>query len=188
MLGVNIGKNKDTPLESAWTDYLDLLKSFSPYADYLTINISSPNTVGLRRLQERQALTQLLGQLVEERERLAQLISKKPPLLVKLAPDLSDPELDDILDVLLANKLDGVIATNTTLSREGVNSPLASESGGLSGQPLFQRSLDYGGQNPSAYGRKTACDWGRRDIQRNRRPKDAGRRGSACTSIYWANL
>jgi dihydroorotate dehydrogenase len=146
VLGVNIGKNKDTPLDSAWTDYLDLLQSFSPHADYLTINISSPNTVGLRRLQERQALTQLLEQLVEERDRLGKLISKKPPMLVKLAPDLSDPELDDILDVLLANKLDGVIATNTTLSREGINSPLAAESGGLSGQPLFHRSLEMVGK------------------------------------------
>ena len=146
VLGVNIGKNKDTPLESAETDYLELLKSFSPYADYLTINISSPNTVGLRRLQERQALTRLLGQLIEERERLAESISKKPPLLVKLAPDLSDSELEDILEVCLANKLDGVIATNTTLSREGVKSQLCSENGGLSGQPLFHRSLEMVGK------------------------------------------
>ncbi len=142
VLGVNIGKNKDTPLESAGEDYLELLRSFSPHADYLAINISSPNTVGLRRLQERQALSQLLGVLIEERERLTQHISKKTPLLVKVAPDLTDRELDDILDVIQAHKLDGVIATNTTISRDGIKSQLAHESGGLSGQPLFERSLE----------------------------------------------
>jgi dihydroorotate dehydrogenase len=146
ILGVNIGKNKDTPLESADQDYLHLLKSFTTYADYLTVNISSPNTVGLRRLQERRALSNLLSQLNLEREKLAQSTSKKPPILIKLAPDLSDSELDEALDVILANKMDGVIATNTTLSRDGVRSHLASESGGLSGFPLFPRSLDIVGK------------------------------------------
>lgn len=142
VLGVNIGKNKDTPLESADQDYLQLLRSLAAYADYLTVNISSPNTIGLRRLQEHQALDHLLSQLYAERERLSQSLPNIPPVLVKLSPDLSDSELDDVLDVILANKMDGVIATNTTLSREGVISPLASESGGLSGMPLYAGSLD----------------------------------------------
>jgi dihydroorotate dehydrogenase len=145
VVGVNIGKNKDTPLESADQDYLQLLRSFAAYADYITINISSPNTVGLRRLQEKQALDQLLGQIVSERERIAPG-SNKPPILVKLAPDLSDAELDEALDAILDNKIDGVIATNTTISREGVKSHLASESGGLSGVPLFSRSLEMVGK------------------------------------------
>lgn len=142
VLGVNIGKNKDTPIEAAAQDYLHLLRSLAPHADYLAINISSPNTVGLRRLQEREVLDQLLSQLVAERERLAGSSLRGLPLLVKLAPDLSDGELDDALDVLLAHHIDGVIATNTTISRDGLKSPLAGESGGLSGKPLFSRSLE----------------------------------------------
>ena len=145
VVGVNIGKNKDTPLESAEQDYLELLRSFAALADYLTINISSPNTVGLRRLQEKQALDHLLSQIVSERERLAS-VKNKPPILVKLAPDLSDGELDEALEAILGNKMDGVIATNTTLSRAGVKSHLASESGGLSGAPLFSRSLEMVGK------------------------------------------
>ena len=145
VVGVNIGKNKDTPLESAEQDYLQLLRSFAAHADYLTINISSPNTVGLRRLQEKEALDHLLSQIVSERERLAS-VKNKPPILVKLAPDLSDIELDEALEAILDNKMDGVIATNTTLSREGVKSHLASESGGLSGVPLFPRSLEMVGK------------------------------------------
>jgi dihydroorotate dehydrogenase len=140
ILGVNIGKNKETPLEYAENDYLRLLRSFAANADYLTVNISSPNTVGLRRLQERQALDHLLSKLNSERGQLKSLIPGHLPILVKLAPDLSNGELDDALDVILANNMDGVIATNTTLSREGLKSQMASESGGLSGQPLFSRS------------------------------------------------
>jgi dihydroorotate dehydrogenase len=146
ILGVNIGKNKDTPLESAETDYLELLRIFSPLADYLTVNISSPNTVGLRRLQERQALDALLGILIEEREKLTINGIKRKPLLVKLAADLTDPELDDVLEVVLSRKMDGVIATNTTTSRDGLKSMLAAESGGLSGQPLFSHSLEMVGK------------------------------------------
>lgn len=141
VLGVNIGKNKDTPLESAINDYLVLFRLFADKADYLTINVSSPNTVGLRQLQERQALDNLLGQILSERDRLSPTATIKIPILVKLSPDLSDPELDDALQVLLENKIDGVIATNTTISREGLKSPLAREAGGLSGHPLFERSL-----------------------------------------------
>jgi dihydroorotate dehydrogenase len=141
ILGVNIGKNKDTPLETAVDDYLLLLRQFSDQADYLAINVSSPNTVGLRQLQERQALDQLLHQLCLERDILARPDAPKVPILVKLSPDLSDSQLDDALDVILANRLDGVIATNTTLSREGLSSPIALEQGGLSGKPLLDRSL-----------------------------------------------
>jgi len=142
VLGVNIGKNKDTPLEGADQDYLQLLQTFAPLADYLAINVSSPNTVGLRRLQERQALDRLLSQLWAEREALPSSLHHRPPLLVKLAPDLSEAELAEALDVILANRMDGVIATNTSLSRQGLRSPLRSEIGGLSGKPLFSLCLD----------------------------------------------
>jgi dihydroorotate dehydrogenase len=141
VLGVNIGKNKDTPLEAASRDYLTLLHLFANQVDYLTVNVSSPNTVGLRKLQERQALNLLLRQLDVERIRLKETGSKPLPILVKLSPDLSDAQLDDALDVILENHMDGVIATNTTIIRDKVDSPLAEESGGLSGKPLFPRSL-----------------------------------------------
>ena len=141
ILGVNIGKNKDTPLEYADNDYIQLLRSFATLADYLTINISSPNTVGLRRLQEREALDHLLSKINKEREQQTEIIPGHLPILVKLAPDLSDSELDDCLDVILSNNMDGVIATNTTLSRDGIKSQMALENGGLSGEPLFLRSL-----------------------------------------------
>jgi dihydroorotate dehydrogenase len=137
VLGVNIGKNKDTPLESATQDYLTLMRHFSDKADYLAVNVSSPNTVGLRQLQEHHALDRLLNQLALERA----YASVKPPILVKLAPDLTDVQLDDALDVILANHMDGVIATNTTISREGIPSPIARQEGGLSGKPLFGMSL-----------------------------------------------
>jgi dihydroorotate dehydrogenase len=138
VLGVNLGKNKDTPLERAVEDYLALMEIFAPLADYLAINVSSPNTVGLRRLQARDALNDLLGLLLKRRA--AMDLENNLPMLVKLAPDLDQEELDDALDVLLSGGIDGVIAANTTVSREGVDSPLASESGGLSGAPLGGRS------------------------------------------------
>ena len=141
VLGVNIGKNKDTPLETAVQDYIYLLRLFSKHADYLAINVSSPNTVGLRQLQERQALEQLLQQIYLENESLAKNGSPKVPILVKLAPDLTDAQLNDALDAILSAHMDGVIATNTTISRDGVRSVFASEAGGLSGKPLFERSL-----------------------------------------------
>jgi dihydroorotate dehydrogenase len=141
VLGVNIGKNKNTPLESSGDDYIELLKLFAPHADYLTINVSSPNTIGLRQLQEREALNDLLRQLDAERERLIHAGLIRLPLLVKLAPDLNDAQLDDALDVIQLNHIDGVIATNTTVSRDNVNSHLAKETGGLSGKPLFTQSL-----------------------------------------------
>ncbi len=140
ILGVNLGKNKDTPLEEATQDYLELLKLFFPQADYLAVNVSSPNTVGLRRLQARDMLTDLLAALAKERTNQEQLIGKKVPILVKLAPDLNDEELDDALAAVSDTGMDGVIATNTTLSRDGVDSPLAGQAGGLSGAPLTMHS------------------------------------------------
>jgi dihydroorotate dehydrogenase len=141
VLGVNIGKNKDTSLDAASEDYLTSLHLFANQADYLTVNVSSPNTVGLRQLQERQALDGLLKQLDAERTHLKETISKPMPILVKLSPDLSEELLDDALEVILLNNMDGVIATNTTITRGGVNSPLAAEAGGMSGRPLYKQSL-----------------------------------------------
>ncbi len=140
ILGVNLGKNKDTPLERAVDDYVDLLRMFSSLADYLAINVSSPNTVGLRQLQARQALTVLLGTLADERRSLERGLNWKIPLLVKLSPDLEDYELEDALQVIITTGMDGVIAGNSTLSREGLRSGISEESGGMSGVPLRQRS------------------------------------------------
>ena len=146
VLGVNLGKNKDTPLENAAEDYISLMKTFASLADYLTINISSPNTVGLRRLQGREMLEQLLGAIQKERE---STLTPNPspkgrgeflPVLVKLSPDLSDEELDDSIGVILDKGMDGIIATNTTLARGGLRSRQKSEAGGLSGSPLRLRS------------------------------------------------
>lgn len=136
VLGVNLGKNKDTPLEDAAQDYITLLRAFSPLADYLTINISSPNTVGLRRLQGREMLQGLLGAVARERLTLG----RRAPVLVKIAPDLSADELDDAVGIILDTGMDGIIATNTTLARDGLRSRFQTESGGLSGKPLTGRS------------------------------------------------
>ncbi|GAB4398062.1 MAG: quinone-dependent dihydroorotate dehydrogenase [Anaerolineales bacterium] len=130
-LGINLGKNKDTPLEAAAEDYTALLRRFSGQADYFAINISSPNTVGLRRLQGRALLENLLTEIARQRRELP-----PAPILVKLAPDLSDEELEDALSAIVSCGMDGVIATNTTLRRDGLTSPLKVESGGLSGRPL----------------------------------------------------
>jgi dihydroorotate dehydrogenase len=137
---VNLGKNKNTPNEEAVFDYLSLLQNYSRLAGYLTINVSSPNTVGLRQLQGRAALESLLTHLHEQRVLEEKRWEKKLPLLVKLAPDLTAGELDDALDVILRTHMDGVIATNTTLAREGLRSSQRGESGGLSGTPLRVRS------------------------------------------------
>jgi dihydroorotate dehydrogenase len=140
VLGVNLGKNKDTPVEEAERDYLPLVECFAPLADYLAINVSSPNTAGLRRLQGRESLERLLTGLIGRRNSLASELGKSLPMLVKLSPDLDETELDDALEVILRVGADGVIATNTTLSREGVRSALGCETGGLSGAPLRSRS------------------------------------------------
>jgi dihydroorotate dehydrogenase len=140
ILGVNLGKNKETPNEEAVLDYLALLQNFAPLADYLTINISSPNTVGLRQLQGREALESLLTQLHAQRQLEERRLEKRLPLLVKLAPDLTEKELDDAVEVILRTHMDGLIVTNTTLSREGLKSAYQSETGGLSGSPLRVQS------------------------------------------------
>lgn len=137
ILGVNIGKNKDTPLALASLDYLSGFHAFAERADYITLNISSPNTPGLRDLQHTEALTALLSTLKE-----AQLKqSKYVPLILKISPDLSASEVEAIADVIVKTEIDGVIATNTTLSREGIeSSQYANEVGGLSGLPLAKKS------------------------------------------------
>jgi dihydroorotate dehydrogenase len=140
VLGINLGKNKDTPNEEAVLDYLELLQCFAPYADYLAINISSPNTVGLRQLQGRAALEGLLTQLDIQRKMEGKALERRIPLLVKLAPDLSEAELDDAVDVILGTHMDGILVTNTTLAREGLRSRHRGEAGGLSGGPLRLRS------------------------------------------------
>ena len=141
VLGINIGKNKDTPNEDAVADYLVCLRRVYPLADYVTVNISSPNTAGLRELQEEQALRKLVGTLRDEQEKLAGKHGKRVPLLVKIAPDLSENDIDAAARVLGDLGVDGVIATNTTISREGVEaSPLAREAGGLSGAPLMSQA------------------------------------------------
>jgi len=136
IIGVNLGKNKDTPLEEAGNDYVELMKVFAPLADYLTINVSSPNTVGLRRLQGREMLEGLLSQINAVRNTL----HVKRPILVKISPDMNDDELDDAVGAILDQGMDGIIAANTTLSREGLRSRSKGEEGGLSGSPLKVRS------------------------------------------------
>ncbi len=147
VLGVNLGKNKDTPLEEAARDYIELMKIFAPLADYLTINISSPNTVGLRRLQGREMLEALLTEVA--RERRVSTLTPHPspkgrggfaPILVKISPDMSEEELEDAVGVILDQGMDGIIVTNTTLARQGLRSKHRGEEGGLSGNPLRVRS------------------------------------------------
>ena len=141
LLGINIGKNKDTPNESAESDYLFCLERVYPLADYITVNISSPNTAGLRELQEEQALRRLVSILREAQERLGAQHGKRVPMLVKVAPDLSDDDIDAAGRVLGDLQVDGVIATNTTVSRIAVQEhPLARAAGGLSGAPLMDKS------------------------------------------------
>jgi len=140
ILGINLGKNKSTPNEEAVFDYLALLQNFAPLADYLTINVSSPNTEGLRRLQARDALEDLLKNLHQQRLIEQKQLERRVPLLVKLAPDLSDQELDDAVDVILRTSMDGIIATNTTIERVGLRSSHRNEDGGLSGKPLKAQS------------------------------------------------
>jgi dihydroorotate dehydrogenase len=141
LLGINIGRNKDTPNESAQDDYLYCLERVYPLADYITVNISSPNTAGLRELQEEQALRRLVGTLREAQERLGARHGKRVPMLVKVAPDLSDDDIDAAARVLGDLGVDGVVATNTTVSRIAVlEHPLARETGGLSGAPLMDKS------------------------------------------------
>jgi len=139
IVGVNIGKNKDTPNERAIDDYRSLMLRFAEIADYLVINISSPNTVGLRDLQARAALEGMLAALADARQTLTP-DAARTPLLLKLSPDLTPAELRDAVDTALGHGIDGLVVSNTTLSREGLTSPHAAEAGGLSGAPLTQRA------------------------------------------------
>ena len=141
VLGFNIGKNKDTPNEEAAADYLECLRQAYPVADYIAVNLSSPNTPGLRELQGAEACARLLETLKREQERLAGEQGKRVPLLFKVAPDLDDVHIRDLSAVFLAGGLDGLIATNTTLDRDLVaGHPRAAEAGGLSGRPEFAKS------------------------------------------------
>ena len=141
ILGINIGKNKDTPNEHAIDDYLNCLERVYARASYVTINISSPNTQGLRDLQEEETLKRFIGTLRENQERLAAKHGARKPMLLKIAPDLGEAELDSIADVLLKSGIDGVICTNTTIDRSALGlAPHAQEAGGLSGKPLFHKA------------------------------------------------
>jgi dihydroorotate dehydrogenase len=143
VLGINIGKNKDTPNEKAVDDYLFCLERVYPHASYITVNISSPNTKGLRDLQEEATLRRFIETLREAQERLGSQHGARKPMLLKIAPDLSETELDSIAEVLLATQIDGVICTNTTIDHAAVaDDPLGNETGGLSGKPLFTRSTE----------------------------------------------
>lgn len=138
LIGGNIGKNKVTPNEEAVTDYKICFEALFPYVDYFVVNVSSPNTPNLRELQDKKPLTELLTTL--QTENLNRPLPK--PILLKIAPDLTDEQLLDIIDIVQNTSIAGVIATNTTLSREGLHSPNKSEIGGLSGKPLTHRSTE----------------------------------------------
>jgi dihydroorotate dehydrogenase len=143
VLGINIGKNKDTPNEKAVDDYLFCLERVYAHASYVTVNISSPNTKGLRDLQEEATLRRFIETLREAQERLGSQQGKRKPMLLKIAPDLSETELDSMAEVLLAAGVDGVICTNTTIDRTSVASdPRGNETGGLSGKPLRTRATE----------------------------------------------
>lgn len=138
VLGINIGKNKDTPNENAVDDYLHCLERVYARASYITVNISSPNTQGLRDLQEEETLKRFISTLRERQEQLAAQHGARKPMLLKIAPDLGETELDAIAEVLLATRIDGLVCTNTTIARDAVaGHALAGEAGGLSGRPVF---------------------------------------------------
>ena len=144
-LGVNIGKNAQTPLEEAADDYLACLERLYLHADYFVVNVSSPNTVGLTGLQARPALASLTSALAQRRASLADASGEPPkPLLLKLSPDLTHGELDDVLEVALENGVDGIVAVNTSPDPE-VKGEVAGLSGGISGEPLRQRALEVVG-------------------------------------------
>lgn len=143
ILGINIGKNADTPVENAVDDYLICLEKVYNYASYITVNISSPNTKNLRSLQSGDALTELLETLKKRQLELAEQYHHYVPLVLKVAPDLTHEDIQFISEQLLTFKIDGLIVTNTTLSREGVeNLPFGNEAGGLSGAPVFEKSTE----------------------------------------------
>ncbi len=139
--GINIGKNATTPINESIGDYLTCLREVYTLADYIAINISSPNTEGLRQLQDRELLDTLLASLNREREHLSDKTGNRKPLAIKVAPDLDHSQVNAIAALIRSHSIDGIIATNTTVSRPGVeNHPLSAENGGLSGAPLRQPS------------------------------------------------
>ncbi|AXA94307.1 quinone-dependent dihydroorotate dehydrogenase [Massilia sp. YMA4] len=141
VLGLNIGKNADTPIERAADDYLHCLQKVYPYASYVTVNISSPNTKNLRQLQGGSELDGLLAQLKDAQRRLADQHKRYVPIALKIAPDMDGDQVKNIADALVRHSIDGVIATNTTLSRSAVQGMLhGAEAGGLSGAPVFELS------------------------------------------------
>jgi dihydroorotate dehydrogenase len=141
LIGLNIGKNANTPIENALDDYSFCLTAVYPHAAYVTVNISSPNTKNLRQLQGASELDALLGALRAQQQRLADEYKRYVPMLVKIAPDLDQQQLVDIVATLTRHKIDGVIATNTTLNRESIKGhPHAEQAGGLSGQPVYEAS------------------------------------------------
>ena len=145
LVGGNIGKNKATPNEQAVKDYMICFEALFPYVDYFVVNVSSPNTPGLRELQDRKPLTELLLTLKRENAREALVKGQaEKPILLKIAPDLSDAQLLDIIEIVADTGIDGVIATNTTVGRESLKSDilLTEEAGGLSGRPLRQRATE----------------------------------------------
>ncbi|MDX1462305.1 MAG: quinone-dependent dihydroorotate dehydrogenase [Marinirhabdus sp.] len=138
LIGGNIGKNKTTPNEQAVDDYVICFDALFPYVDYFVVNVSSPNTPNLRELQDKAPLTKLLNTL----QQLNNNKAERKPILLKIAPDLTDAQLMDIIDIVATTKIDGVIATNTTISREGLHAVNKKETGGLSGKPLTQRATE----------------------------------------------
>ncbi len=141
VLGINIGRNKDTPNEHAVGDYLHCLERVYPLASYVTVNISSPNTQGLRDLQEEELLKRFVGGLRERQEQLAGQHGRHVPMLIKIAPDLDEPALDGMAAVMLAAAVDGLICTNTTIARDAVAGHRhGGETGGLSGRPLMKQA------------------------------------------------
>ncbi len=145
LIGGNIGKNKTTPNEDAINDYLLCFEALFKHVDYFVVNVSSPNTPGLRELQEKEPLTALLNELMQENERQSKKTAiPKKPILLKIAPDLTDDQLVDIIDIVQQTTIAGVIATNTTIARDGLESEciLVEEKGGLSGKPLTRRSTE----------------------------------------------
>jgi dihydroorotate dehydrogenase len=141
ILGINIGKNRDTPNERAAEDYIHCMERVYGLADYITVNISSPNTSGLRELQEAETLRRFIGELREVQEELGGVHGHRVPMLVKIAPDLGDEDLDAMASVFNAGRVDGVVIGNTTVDRSAIEGdPLAGEAGGLSGQPLYAKS------------------------------------------------
>jgi len=156
IVGINIGKNATTPVDEASRDYLECLEKVYAVADYVTVNLSSPNTPGLRSLQMGEAMTRLVGEIAESRARLASQHRRQVPLLVKIAPDMSTLEIHHVADVVNRYGIDGVIATNTTLARDQVSQSVhVKETGGLSGKPVFDSSTAVLAELKKMVGRNT---------------------------------